>query len=170
MPRTAKLFHNGRSQAVRLPSEYRFQGSEVFIRRDPASGDIILSRRPESWQDFFELADRIEVPQGFMADRGGPASAEAEAVLMAVRYLLDTNTASDAIKGGVPGVRERLLQLPMAEVGISVITEAELRFGVARLPAAVGLNILVEEFLLRVEVFAVEPRGRRPLCPDPHCS
>jgi tRNA(fMet)-specific endonuclease VapC len=73
---------------------------------------------------------------------------------MAVRYLLDTNTASYAIKGGVPGVRERLLKLPMAEVGISVITEAELRFGVARLPAAVRLNILVEEFLLRVEVLA----------------
>ena len=70
MPRTAKLFHNGRSQAVRLPSEYRFQGSEVFIRRDPASGDVILSRRPESWQDFFELADTIEVPERFMAERG----------------------------------------------------------------------------------------------------
>jgi tRNA(fMet)-specific endonuclease VapC len=71
---------------------------------------------------------------------------------MAVRYLLDTNTASYAIKGNVPGVRERLLKLPMAEVGISVITEAELRFGVARLPAAVRLRTLVEEFLLRVEV------------------
>jgi tRNA(fMet)-specific endonuclease VapC len=71
---------------------------------------------------------------------------------MAVRYLLDTNTASYAIKGNVPGVRERLLKLPMAEVGISVITEAELRFGVARLPATVRLRTLVEEFLLRVEV------------------
>jgi antitoxin VapB len=70
MPRTAKLFSNGRSQAVRLPSEYRFQGSEVFIRRDPATGDVILSRRPESWKDFFELADTIKIPEDFMADRG----------------------------------------------------------------------------------------------------
>ncbi len=70
MPRTAKLFHNGRSQAVRLPAEYRFPGSEVFIRRDPASGDVVLSRRPESWEDFFELADKIAVPEDFMADRG----------------------------------------------------------------------------------------------------
>jgi antitoxin VapB len=69
MPRTAKLFHNGRSQAVRLPSEYRFQGSEVFIRRDPATGDVVLSRRPESWQDFFGLADRIKAPGNFMAER-----------------------------------------------------------------------------------------------------
>jgi tRNA(fMet)-specific endonuclease VapC len=70
---------------------------------------------------------------------------------MPVRYLLDTNTASNVIKGNFPHVRERLLKVPMAEVGISVITEAELRFGVARKPAAVGLKTVVEEFLLRVE-------------------
>jgi tRNA(fMet)-specific endonuclease VapC len=69
-----------------------------------------------------------------------------------VRYLLDTNTASYAIKGNVSRVRQRLLAIPMAEIGISVITEAELRFGVARLPGAVRLKGLVEEFLLRVEV------------------
>jgi len=72
MPRTAKLFRNGRSQAVRLPSEYRFQGSEVFIRRDQATGDVVLSRRPESWKDFFDLADKIEVPEEFMTDRDNP--------------------------------------------------------------------------------------------------
>jgi tRNA(fMet)-specific endonuclease VapC len=73
---------------------------------------------------------------------------------MTVRYLLDTNTASYVIKGNVPRVRERLLQVPMAEVGISVITEAELRFGVARVPEAMRLKTAVEEFLLRVEVLA----------------
>jgi tRNA(fMet)-specific endonuclease VapC len=70
---------------------------------------------------------------------------------MPVRYLLDTNTASYIIKGTFPRVRERLLKVPMAEVGISVITEAELRFGVARLPEATQLKTVVEEFLLRVE-------------------
>ena len=69
MLRIAKLFRNGRSQAVRLPAEYRFQSSEVYIRRDPASGDVILSRRPESWQDFFELMKTIDVPSDFLADR-----------------------------------------------------------------------------------------------------
>ena len=49
-------------------------------------------------------------------------------------------------------VREQLLKIAMADVGISVITEAELRFGVARLPSAIRLKDLVEEFLLRVEV------------------
>ena len=70
MPRTAKVFRNGRSQAVRLPVEYRFDSSEVYIRRDPDSGDVILSRQPESWDDFFELADRIGVPADFMSERG----------------------------------------------------------------------------------------------------
>jgi antitoxin VapB len=69
MRRTAKLFRNGRSQAVRLPSEYRFEGSEVYIRRDAATGDVILSRRPESWEDFFELMKNIDVPEDFLADR-----------------------------------------------------------------------------------------------------
>ena len=69
MLRTAKLFRNGRSQAVRLPADYRFESSEVYIRRDPATGDVILSRRPESWQDFFELMKTIDVPGDFLTDR-----------------------------------------------------------------------------------------------------
>jgi tRNA(fMet)-specific endonuclease VapC len=71
---------------------------------------------------------------------------------MAARYLLDTNTASYVIKGNFPRVRERLLKVPIAEVGISVITEAELRFGVARRPEAAMLRKVVEGFLVRVEI------------------
>jgi antitoxin VapB len=70
MPRTAKLFRNGRSMAVRLPAEFRFEGTEVFIRRDPQTGDVILSRRPESWTSFFELTDRADVADDFLSDRG----------------------------------------------------------------------------------------------------
>ena len=71
---------------------------------------------------------------------------------MPVRYLLDTNTVSYVIKGNFSQVRERLLKVPISEVGISVITEAELCFGVARLPQAAKLGIVVEEFLRRVEI------------------
>ena len=71
---------------------------------------------------------------------------------MPTHYLLDTNMASYVIKGSVPRVRERLLRVPMAQVSISVVTEAELRFGVARRPEAARLKTAVEEFLLRVEV------------------
>lgn len=69
MTRTAKLFLNGRSQAVRLPAEYRFEGTEVYIRRNPRNGEVILSRRPESWEGFFELTKTIEVPEDFLAER-----------------------------------------------------------------------------------------------------
>jgi antitoxin VapB len=74
MKRTAKLFLNGRSQAVRLPSEFRFEGNEVFIRKDPNTGNLVLSRRPHSsWQGFFKLRDQAEVPDEFMSERGdGP--------------------------------------------------------------------------------------------------
>lgn len=68
------------------------------------------------------------------------------------RYLLDTNTASYIIKGNVPRVRERLLRVPMAQVAVSTVTEAELRFGVAKKPEAKGLATAVEEFLLRVDI------------------
>jgi tRNA(fMet)-specific endonuclease VapC len=71
---------------------------------------------------------------------------------MPARYLLDTNTASYVIKGRPPRVRERLVKVPMAQIAISAVTEAELRFGVARRPEAAGLKTAVEEFLLRVEV------------------
>lgn len=56
---TAKLFRNGRSQAVRLPVEFRFEGDEVVIRRDPVSGDVILSAKPGSWDEFFSTRDRL---------------------------------------------------------------------------------------------------------------
>lgn len=69
MRQVAKLFMNGRSQAVRLPSSFRFNCDEVYIRKDPETGDVILSRKPGSWDDFFTLMETIEVPEDFMADR-----------------------------------------------------------------------------------------------------
>jgi tRNA(fMet)-specific endonuclease VapC len=67
---------------------------------------------------------------------------------MPVRYLLDTNIASYAIKRKVPQVRVALLAVPMSEIGVSVVTGAELRFGVARKGASAHLKLTVEEFLL----------------------
>jgi antitoxin VapB len=54
MHQTAKVFTTGRSQAVRLPLEFRFNVSEVFIRQDPVSGDVVLSRKPTDWQGFLD--------------------------------------------------------------------------------------------------------------------
>jgi len=69
--RTAKLFKNGASQAVRLPMEFRFEGEEVYITRDDATGDVVLSTRPgaKAWGEFFELLRAADVPDDFMAER-----------------------------------------------------------------------------------------------------
>jgi antitoxin VapB len=69
--RTAKLFKNGSSQAVRLPAEYRFDGDEVYVTRDETTGDVVLSNRPGAkvWGDFFGMMHAIDVPDEFMADR-----------------------------------------------------------------------------------------------------
>ena len=69
MKHTAKLFMNGQSQAVRLPASYRFNCDEVYIRRDPQTGDVVISRKLGSWDDFFEMMDNIDVPDDFMSER-----------------------------------------------------------------------------------------------------
>lgn len=68
-------------------------------------------------------------------------------------YMLDTNTVSHILKGHHRAL-ERLSHVPMANVCISVITEGELRFGIAKRPQATRLQRIVGEFLQRV---AVEP-------------
>jgi antitoxin VapB len=66
MSQIAKLFTNGRSQAVRLPAAYRFDTKEVFIRQDPESGDVILSRKPADWEGFFAAIRSGAVPADFL--------------------------------------------------------------------------------------------------------
>lgn len=66
MSQVAKLFSNGRSQAVRLPAAYLFSEKEVFIRQDPETGDVILSRKPSTWDAFFTAIKNAEVPANFL--------------------------------------------------------------------------------------------------------
>lgn len=62
---TAKIFLNGRSQAVRLPKDFRFEGKEVFIKKE---GDkVILSPKPDSWEKFF-MSNEKAAPD-FLTDR-----------------------------------------------------------------------------------------------------
>ena len=69
MSQVAKLFANGRSQAVRLPAIYRFDTDEVFIRHDPETGDVILSRRPATWDGFFSALEGVGVPVDFLGKK-----------------------------------------------------------------------------------------------------
>lgn len=59
---------------MRLPVEFRFEGSEVFIRRDPKTGDIVLSRRPASWDGLFDLYGSGKIPDDFMLEEDRPTS------------------------------------------------------------------------------------------------
>ena len=65
----AKVFMNGRSQAVRIPVEYRFLTDEVYIRRDPRNGDLILSQAPGGWDEIYVALDEANFPDDFLADR-----------------------------------------------------------------------------------------------------
>lgn len=67
-------------------------------------------------------------------------------------YLLDTNIASDAIKGDPPRVRERLVAVPMRSVAISAVTQGELIYGLAKRGNPKALSALIHEFLIRVNV------------------
>jgi len=66
--KNSEIFKNGRSQAVRLPAEFRFSGREVFIERQ---GDAVIMRpKPVGWDDFF--ARQSKVPADFMTVREDP--------------------------------------------------------------------------------------------------
>ena len=64
MQRTAKIFMNNRSQAVRLPKEFQFNAQEVFIRKE--GDEVILSARPKDWSAY--LASGPVASDDFMQD------------------------------------------------------------------------------------------------------
>jgi antitoxin VapB len=64
MQRRAKIFMNNRSQAVRIPKEYRFSTSEVYIRKE--GDEVILSPRPTDWSAYLE--PHVVASEEFMKD------------------------------------------------------------------------------------------------------
>lgn len=70
--KTARLFSNGRSQAVRLPKEFRFEGDEVYIKR--VGNAVVLLPLRDSWRGMFESLEQFS--EDFMKDRGQPGRQE----------------------------------------------------------------------------------------------
>lgn len=68
----AKLFTTGGSQAVRLPVEFRFEGEEVEIRRDPVTGNVVLSKPIASWDEYFDWVRSLNLPADFLLERNQP--------------------------------------------------------------------------------------------------
>jgi antitoxin VapB len=66
--KTAKLFKNGESQAVRLPKEFRFEGDEVLIKR--SGNAVVLLPKKKSWEALVDSLSQFS--SDFMDDRGQP--------------------------------------------------------------------------------------------------
>ena len=67
--KTAKLFKNGRSQAVRLPKEFRFEGDEVYVKR--VGNAVLLLPHEHGWRTLFDSLG--EFSEDFMQEREQPA-------------------------------------------------------------------------------------------------
>lgn len=73
LEKSTKLFWSGRSQAVRLPASFRFDCEEVKIRKDPISGDVVISPLRKNWDSFIQLASTTTVPSDFLDERNDDA-------------------------------------------------------------------------------------------------
>ncbi|MBS1967054.1 MAG: antitoxin [Chloroflexi bacterium SZAS-1] len=67
---TAKIFQNGKSQAVRLPKEYRFRGTQVYVKR--VGNAVVLIPEHDSWQTLLDSLALFS--DDFMAERQQPAA------------------------------------------------------------------------------------------------
>jgi antitoxin VapB len=61
----AKLFKNGKSQAVRLPREFQFHGSEVWVRK--IGPNVLLIPKDDPWDSLIDSLDKFS--RDFMAER-----------------------------------------------------------------------------------------------------
>lgn len=74
---TAKLFSSGRSQAVRLPKAYRFEGDEVIVKR--FGNGVLLLPKTDPWSMLEEALGEFE--PGFHLERSGPPAQEREGLV-----------------------------------------------------------------------------------------
>ena len=65
---TAKIFQNGQSQAIRLPKEYRFRGTKVYVKR--MGNAVVLLPEHDSWQPLIDSLSMFS--DDFMAERNQP--------------------------------------------------------------------------------------------------
>ena len=70
--KTAKLFKNGQSQAVRLPKEFRMMGTEVYIKKQGEA--VVLLPKEKSWVTLFKSLDHFE--KDFKIERNQPVEAQ----------------------------------------------------------------------------------------------
>ncbi len=75
--KTARLFQNGQSQAVRLPKEFRFSGDRVFIKK--TGNAVVILPYENSWQSLFDSLDQFSAD--FMEERDQPTGSQERDIL-----------------------------------------------------------------------------------------
>lgn len=65
----ARVFMSGSGQHVTIPVQYRLTTNEVYVRRDPETGDLILSQVPATWEEVYAALDNSAFPEDFLTDR-----------------------------------------------------------------------------------------------------
>ena len=119
MTQTAKIFTNGRSQAVRLPAAFRFDTKEVFIRQDPTTGDVILSRKPASWDGFFAALRRLPCDLALI-DTAAGVQAFCRTLLAASDSILIPQQAEPLGLRSLPTLLQTLVRLRERGAGFEV--------------------------------------------------
>jgi len=106
--KTAKLFKNGRSQAVRLPKEFRFEGTEVAIRRDPATGEVLLSEPAagptRTLPELYAILAREGLSEDLLADRQALVARSSWQELFAAWDALGPSDEEDMERSTTPPV------------------------------------------------------------------
>jgi len=154
---SAKLFTTGGSQAVRLPKDYRFDGTEVFIRRE-GKAVIIEPKSKRRWPRNFFKKIRISGLSGARIKAAFRQRPNSERIC--VQYLLDTDTCVDLLRNVSP-VIEKLRALAPDDCGISAITSFELFVGAARARDPRREAQKVETLLDVVEEISFDPDAAR---------
>jgi antitoxin VapB len=149
---TARLFRSGRSQAVRLPKEYRFAGTEVVVQH--FGNGVLLLPMDDPWQTLETALSSFE--PGFVMTREQPATQDSGRDCRMI--LLDTNICIYIINTKPPEVLARFHQYRLGDIGLSSVVAAELAFGVAK-SASVRNRQALEMFLAPLEVLPFDMRG-----------
>jgi len=135
----ARVFWAGRSQAIRLPKEFRFATDTVLVHRE---GRAVVLEPADEWPEGY-----VEVfCRGARRLQEAATGPGREEELARMKFLLDTDTCIYALKQN-PTVLKHLLTQSREDIAVSVITEAELRTGAAKSTPAAKTLRLVENFL-----------------------
>ena len=167
MTTTAKLFKNGRSQAVRLPREFRFDGDRVRVRR--AGRGVLVEPVFTDVAAWFAELDRLASEPFMPEGRQQPPHTRARRVRMTT-YLLDTNACIALINGTEINVRRRFQRAVAREsvILLSSIVAFELWYGVAKSQRKDSNTQRLETFLGRPA--RMDSLRRRRCARRGHCS